>query len=101
MRQPFLAVGFAVLISMLLAPHAHYWGFLGETFYVSAGSYTPNWCRYWYWFPIFWIEGRNPILWGNFAGQTAFAAVLAAVLVNLRKPRTKNNFAAKGAQSHT
>ena len=49
-------------------------------------DYVPDWCRAIRWFPIFWLEDRNPILWANFAGQTAFAAVLAGLIVNLHKP---------------
>jgi hypothetical protein len=33
------------------------------------------------------VEKNNPILWRNLAGQTAFFAVLAAVLMNLRRKR--------------
>src|SRR4029077_7948606 len=103
MRRTLLAVGIAVLVSMLFTPHKTYWQSLGRVFYVhlaeqerdvrqtSSGQwvwkndYVPDWCRMWRWFPIFWIEDRNPILWPSFAGQTAFLAVLAGVLVNLRK----------------
>jgi hypothetical protein len=127
MRRTLLAVGIAVLVSILFAPHQENWHWLGRVFYVQlteqergcetkvylstdprAGiigfdpsgrgpfevttckrdSYVPDWCRVWYWFPIFWIEPHNPILWGNFAGQTAFVAMLAAVIVNIRRSRT-------------
>jgi hypothetical protein len=48
----------------------------------------------WRWFPAFWIEKDyyghgNPILLTQFIAQTAFAAVLAAVLVNLRRQRAR------------
>jgi len=107
MRRTLLAFGIAVLASMLFAPHKDYWQFLGRTFFVvkdkeggayrtwtyhfanTSFAYVPDWCRAWHWFPIFWLEDRNPILWANFAGQTAFVAVLAAVLVNLRERRTR------------
>jgi hypothetical protein len=84
-----MAVGIAVLVSMMFAPHRGAWGFLGQMFYVKLAynPYVPDWCRLWYWFPVFWIEPGNPILWSNFAGQTAFLAVLAAVAVNIRKPK--------------
>jgi hypothetical protein len=86
MKRTLLAIGFAVLASMLFTPHER-----GLT-YLQA--YTPEWCprislR---WFPIFLVDTywygavqQNSILWPNFVGQTAFVAVLAAVLVNLRK----------------
>ena len=106
MRRTLLAVGIAVLVSMLFTPHKTYWQFLGRTFLViknqedyarygydfwsygrgrTSFAYVPDWCRVWHWFPVFWIEDGNPVLWANGAGQTAFLAVLAAVLVNLRK----------------
>jgi len=105
MRRTLLAVGIAVLVSMLFTPHKTYWRSLGRTFLViknqedyaryeyllwsSSGvtsfAYVPDWCRVWHWFPVFWIEDGNPVLWANGAGQTAFLAGLAAVLANLRK----------------
>jgi hypothetical protein len=45
----------------------------------------------WRWFPVFWIEGKqNPVLWGNFLGQTVFVALLTAIFVNLRRPWRRN-----------
>jgi hypothetical protein len=35
MRRTLLAVGFAVLVSMLFAPHQHYWGVMADVFYVQ------------------------------------------------------------------
>src|SRR5207248_2592059 len=117
MRRTLLAVGIAILVSIIFAPHKEGWEFLGRMFYVkrpailvtpepywsayygryvqgaayySNTSYTPYWCTAWHWFPIFWLEDRNPILWANFAGQTAFVAVLAAVLVHIPwQPKSK------------
>jgi hypothetical protein len=90
MRRTFLAVGLAVLTSMLFAPHQQYWHSLGAVAREAGGTYyVPDWCTGWYWFPVFWRDGSNPILWGNFFGQTAFIAVFAAVVVNLRKSRTR------------
>jgi len=105
-----MAVGIAVLVSMLFAPHERYWQQLNGWFwtrysdaerrvlaeqpeyirmgYVPAG-YVPSWCEEWRWFPIFWIEDGNPILWANLAGQTVFVAVLAAIAANVRWRRTK------------
>jgi mannose/fructose/N-acetylgalactosamine-specific phosphotransferase system component IIC len=117
MKRTLLAVGFALLISMLLAPHKEPWRWLGKTFYVRLdlsdeqrctqgfdvrwneyggywqrvcrggyrNDYVPDWCNAVRWFPAFWLEDRNPVLWSNFVGQTVFVIVLAAVLVNLRK----------------
>ena len=82
MKRTLLAIGFAVLVSMLFAPYEKYWHSLGHVFFVS---YVPDWCRAWYWFPIFWRDEGNRILWAF--GQTAFVAVLAAVLVNFRRQR--------------
>jgi hypothetical protein len=50
--------------------------------------WDPDWCSKWYWFPIFWVED-NRILWPAFLGQTAFIAVLAVIIVNIRSRRTK------------
>ena len=89
MKRTFLAIGITALLSMLFAPHER-----GLTY---LESYTPEWfprmsSR---WFPIFVVDvdpyayrrNVNPVLLGNFGGQTAFLAVLAAVLANLRKAR--------------
>ena len=116
MKRTLLAAGIAVLASMLFAPHRYYWEALGQIFYVQISeqekggpvfeydpsnrtyrrihdnernSYVPDWCERWRWFPVFWIKNGNPVLWGNFVGQTAFVAVLAAVLANLRKSRQR------------
>jgi hypothetical protein len=79
MKRTLLAVGVAVLASMLFTPHEDGW-------HVSPFGYNyPYGLNWWHWFPIFWIEGGNSILLVNFIGQTAFVALLAAVLVNLRK----------------
>ncbi len=67
-----------MLVSMLLTPHRFRWG-----------TDRDAWDR----FPIFladpwaWAAPGKPILWGQFIGQTAFVAVLAAVLVNLRRTK--------------
>ena len=94
MRRTLLAIGFAVLVSMLFAPHGDHWRALDSaTFFVQGirgyVEWTPEWYANWHWFPIFWIERRNSILWSNFVGQTAFVGVLAAMLVNLRRRRAK------------
>jgi len=76
MKKTLMAVGIAVLVSMMFTPHRFSWG-------TDPGAFRH--------FPIFltdpwaWAAPGNPILWGQFIGQTAFVAVLAAVLVNLRR----------------
>lgn len=81
MRRTLLAIGIAVLASMLFVPHRYQWDW-GGRHWDWANSYR---------FPIFCVDdGRNPILWGNFVGQSMFAGVLAAVLVNIRWRRKKN-----------
>jgi hypothetical protein len=97
MKRTLMAVGIAVLVSMLFAPHRHGWDLLEHAFYVSPGAdpgglgYVPRWCENWHWFPAFWLTDRqeNPVLLTPFLGQTAFLAVLAAVLVNLGRRKTK------------
>jgi hypothetical protein len=88
MKRTLLAIGIAVLASMLFAPHTRIWGFRG---FGEWGAF------YWKTYPVFvqhtgeyrdWMRDptRNgDIIWPTFLAQTAFAAVLAAVLVNLRK----------------
>jgi hypothetical protein len=71
---------------MLFAPHRDGWDWL---LYVTGNYYNRHQWDDWPWFPIFWIEPGNPILWGNFVGQTAFVAVFAAVIVNIRRSRNK------------
>jgi len=78
-----------VLASMLFAPHRNEWGLRRSYDWAATGHY----------FPVFIVDSResvhdwrsdfyypNPVLWGQLAGQSIFAGVLAAVLVNLRKP---------------
>jgi hypothetical protein len=77
MRRTLLAVGIAVLASMLFTPHEHEWDLARQYDWARTGKF----------FPVFWVEYRNPILWENLIGQTAFVVVLAAVLVNLRQKR--------------
>lgn len=86
MRRTLLAVGVAVLVSMLFTPHEHEWDLAHEYDWARTGKF----------FPVFWIDAshygygkRNTILWSEFAGQNAFVAVLAAVLVNLRQKKAR------------
>jgi hypothetical protein len=78
MKRTLLAVGVAVLISMMLIPHGDY------------GGPVQMWLPWFYdthWLP--WNTEDWEILWTEFILQTMFAAVLFAVLVNLlpRRPR--------------
>ena len=78
-----------MLASMLLAPHKEGWDFL-------------PWYNNWHWFPAFWVTSRNPILLMPFMGQTAFGAVLAAMIVNIRwrrKPRAEKPHQEKPLQA--
>ena len=83
-----------MLVSLPATPHKDHWRALDTASFFVQGirdyvSWTPEWCADWHWFPMIWIEDRNPILWSNFVGQTAFGGVLAAVVVNLRRQRAK------------
>jgi hypothetical protein len=119
MRLTLLAVGIALLVSMLFAPHTHSsfaWGGVwhppryeevrekvtdldislhratAEEFldgyktvkHKVADGYWEGVRIYWYWWPIFYDDARD-VRWRSFWGQTAFIAILAAVVVNLRK----------------
>jgi hypothetical protein len=86
MKRTLLAIGIALLASMLFAPHLKEWG-LRRHYDWAGTSY----------FPLFVTDREetvrgyqgnyypNPVLWAQLGGQSIFAAVLAAVLVNLRK----------------
>jgi hypothetical protein len=87
MKRTLLAVGIAVLLSILAAPHTEpltFWTHQGfqRTFLGFTGSR---------WFPAFWIAENNPILVAEFVGQTVFAAVLAAMVVNIPWRRQKKD----------
>jgi hypothetical protein len=76
MKRTLLAVGIAVLISMMLIP---------------VGDYRVRmWLPFFYdtaWLP--WDTRRWDVLWTPFILQTVFGAVAAAMIVNLlpRRPR--------------
>ena len=76
MKRTLLAVGVAVLVSMMLVPDVRSYGC---TLCVVAGGYAFK--------PFVLVVDR--IAWGRFILQTVFLSVLAAVLVNLlpRRPR--------------
>lgn len=67
MKRTLLAVGVAVLVSLMFVPRGYYFG--------SGGP--PR-------VPFFFIDTSGVIYWGPFALQTIFLSVLAAVIVNLR-----------------
>jgi hypothetical protein len=78
MKRTLLAVGVAVLISMMLIPRGDY------------GGPVRMWLPWFYdtqWLP--WNTEDWEILWTEFFLQTVFAAVLFAVLVNLFAAQTK------------
>jgi hypothetical protein len=73
MKRTLLAVGIAVLISMLLVPYGR--------IDVVGGLGEPRWFS-----PLFWPppdHWYHEILWIRFYAQTAFVTLLAVVLVNI------------------
>src|SRR5262249_3764587 len=77
MKRTLLAVGVAVLASMTFAPHSTICGW---------DIWGNEWVSYWWvLFPV--CAKTDYVLWLNFYAQTAFVAVLAAVLVNLRRSK--------------
>ena len=87
MKRTLLAVRVAVLISMMLVPQ-----FTGSRAYKGGATYFGGewqaeheiWRQ-----PVFYLEPSWDIEWDLFALQTAFAAVVAAVLVNIPWRRNK------------
>ena len=77
MSRTLLAVGIAVLVSMMLVPRSRF---------EYGVYYAPS-----EWLPFFLGSPHvgQLIHWGHFALQTLFAAILLAVLVNIfpRRPR--------------
>jgi hypothetical protein len=79
MKRTLLAVGIAVLVSMMLAPHGDKsgvdgWGLFFSWYYLDYSA-----AEGWDW------TGRSKVMIDMLILQTVFLAVLAAVLVNLRK----------------
>jgi hypothetical protein len=70
MKRTLLAVGIAIILSMMLIPRADIYG--GHI-----------------WLPFFYETRNLKIHWSEFILQTVFAAVLFAVLVNLFPRRPK------------
>ena len=85
MRKTLLAVGFAVLVSMMLAPHGGKYGIAGwGPFFSAQGFYvTPE---------GIWYGDAGRVMIDMLALEMVFLAVLFAVVVNIRwrrKPRAE------------
>jgi hypothetical protein len=99
MRRTLLAVGIAVLVSMMLAPHGDRSSVEGWGPFFSSHGYTVNYSRTWIWYHDLGEKTMIDML----ALQTVFLAVLFAVAVNLRKswrrqpkpPPSSDNFAGR------
>lgn len=80
MRRTLLAVGFAVLVSMMLAPHGGKYGIAGwgpffsaQGFHVTSGG--------------IWYEDAGRVMIHMLALEMVFLAVLFAIVVNIRWSR--------------
>jgi hypothetical protein len=85
MRRTLLAVGFAVLVSMMLAPHGGKYGIAGWGPFFSAQGFHVTSRGIWY-------EDAGRVMIDMLALEMVFLAVLFAVVVNIRwrrKPRTE------------
>jgi hypothetical protein len=93
MRRTLLAVGFAVLVSMLLAPHGGKYGVEGFGPFFSSQGFTKT--------PgdlVSWLTGKSEIFYGTIgrvmidmlALEIIFLGVLFAVAVNIRWRREKH-----------
>jgi hypothetical protein len=80
MKRTLLAVGFAVIMSMLLAPHGGKYGAVG------FGPFLSSWCYGIGSAGIYYNEPSRVMI-DMLILQTIFLAVLFAVCVNLRRPR--------------
>jgi peptidoglycan/LPS O-acetylase OafA/YrhL len=78
MSRTLLAVGVAALVSMLFTPHKDRWHWGGKRWDWADSYRFPAFCV-----DVSYYGQRNTILWSEFAAQTAFVAVLAAVIVNI------------------
>jgi len=95
MRKTLLAVGFAVLVSMMLAPHGGKYGIAGwgpffsaQGFHVTSGG--------------IWYEDAGRVMIDMLALEMVFLAVLFAVVVNIRwrrKPRAEKPHQEKPLQA--
>jgi hypothetical protein len=84
MRRTLLAVGIAVLVSMMLAPHANKQRITAYGPFFAQSGFSPDDFRY--------VELYNTdrVAIDALALQTAFLAVLFAVLVNVRESWRRN-----------
>ena len=84
MRKTFFAIGFAVLVSMMLAPHGGKQGIAGwGPFFSENGLDVTSG-------GIIWYEDAGRVMIDMLALEMVFLAVLFAVVVNIRwrrKPR--------------
>jgi hypothetical protein len=87
MRRTFLALGFAVLVSMMLAPHGGKNGIEGFGPFFSNGAFVKTcsvcWYRGWWGTGIFYGSAGRVMI-DMLALEIIFLGVLFAVLVNIR-----------------
>jgi hypothetical protein len=78
MKRTLLAVGVAVLVSLMFVPINYFGGSCMLCVSYGGGVFAP-----------FFSAWEYRIAWGHFTRQTLFLSVLGAVLVNLlpRKPK--------------
>jgi len=95
MRKTLLAVGVAVLVSMMLAPHGDKYGVDGFGPFFFSGGFIKTCSGCWY--PGWWGTGifygsAGRVMIDMLALEMVFLAVLFAVVVNIRwsRPRKKN-----------
>jgi hypothetical protein len=90
MKRTLLAVGVAVLISLMFVPHRIV---SAQEILDSSLPAESIWGHH-KWLPFYMIGWYNPefdhVLWTQFALQTVFLALLAAVLVNIPWRRHKH-----------
>lgn len=81
MKRTLLAIGIAVLVSLMLVPY-------GSPDVHSMDMWLPFFISM-NWLPESWNVRDDRIMWTPFILQTVFVAVAAAVIVNLfpRRPR--------------
>ena len=90
MKRTLLAVGFAVLVSMLLAPHDERSsiGLQGAVFFLFWRLFSfPAGVGFYWTRPYYGYEKK--VMIDMLALQTVFLAVLFAVCVNLRRSRRR------------
>jgi hypothetical protein len=83
MRRTLLAVGFAVLVSMMLAPHANKQRITAYGPFFAHSGFSPDDFTY------IGLYGTDRVAIDALALQTVFLAVLFAVIVNIRWRRKK------------